>query len=112
MVSTLIMLASGGIFFVVGLGVTFIADAIAQANAQQAPETAIIGNVVAFGFSAAMSLFFCGFGWLAVKRYQPLFLVGMLLYLLDGLLFLMLGQVMAAAFHAYALYGMWSGFQA
>src|SRR6185436_15902650 len=75
-------------------------------------QTAVIGKIVAFGFSAAMSLVFCGFGWLALKRYQPLFLMGMLLYLLDGLLFLLMGEIMAAAFHAYALYCMWGGFQA
>lgn len=111
-VNTLIMLVSGGLFFVVGLGVTSIADAIAEVNAQQSPEFAVFGKVVAFGFSAVMSLFFCGFGWLAVNRYQPLFVIGMALYLLDGMLFLLMGQMMAAAFHAYALYGMWNGFQA
>ena len=111
-VNTLIMLVSGGLFFVVGLAVTCFADSIAQINAQQAPEFAMVGKVAALGFSAMMSLVFCGFGWLAVNRYQPLFAIGMLLYLLDGLLFLLMGQIMAAAFHAYALYGMWNGFQA
>jgi hypothetical protein len=111
-VNTLIMLVSGGLFFVVGLAVTCLADGIAQVNGQQAPEFAVVAKVVAFGFSGAMSLLFCGFGWLAVNRYQPLFVIGMLLYLLDGLLFLLMGQMMAAAFHAYALYGMWNGFQA
>ena len=111
-VNTLIMLVSGGLFFVVGLAVTCLADDIARECAQQFPDAAVLIKVVAFGFSAAMSLLFCGFGWLALKRYQPLFVLGMLLYLLDGLLFLLLGQMMAAAFHAYALYCMWSGFQA
>ena len=111
-VNTLIMLVSGGLFFILGLGVTCLADEFAEFNAQKFPETAVVGKVVAFGFSAIMSLVFCGFGWLALKRYQPLFFLGMVLYLLDGLLFLLLGQLMSAAFHAYALYSMWAGFQA
>jgi hypothetical protein len=111
-VNTLIMVVSGGIYFVLGLGVTFIADEIAQVNAGQNPRAAIAFKAMAFGFSIFMSLVFCGFGWMAGKRYQPLFLLGMALYLLDGLLFVLLGQILAAAFHAYALYGMWGGFQA
>jgi hypothetical protein len=111
-VNTLIMVVSGGFYFVLGLGVTFIADWIATANAAQNPQGAIVLKAMAFGFSVFMSLVFCGFGWLAVKRYQPLFLLGMTLYLLDGLLFVLMGQILAAAFHAYALYGMWGGFQA
>jgi hypothetical protein len=111
-VNTLIMLISGGIYFVVGLAVTNITDQFAQAIAQQSPEAAVFAKVAAFAFSAFVSLAFCGFGWLALKRYQPLFFLGMVLYLLDGLLFLLLREFMAAAFHAYALYCMWSGFQA
>lgn len=111
-VNTLIMLVSGGLYFVVGLAVTCLADEIARTNAQQFPKAALILKVVAFGFSAGMSLLFCVFGWLALKRYQPLFFLGMVLYLLDGLLFLLIGEIMAAAFHAYALYCMWSGFRA
>ena len=110
-INTLIMLISGGIYFVLGLGVTFIADAIAQ-NAGQNPQESAVLKVVAFVFSVVMSLVFCGFGWLANKRFQPLYFLGMTLYLLDGLLFLMLGQMLACAFHAYALYCMWGGFRA
>ncbi|MGI8979822.1 MAG: hypothetical protein ACR2FY_11410 [Pirellulaceae bacterium] len=111
-VNSLIMLVSGGIYFVVGLGITSVADAIAEMNAQQAPETAILGKIVAFGFSAVVSLVVCGFGWLALQRWQPVFFLGMVLYLLDGLLFLISGELLATAFHAYVLYGMWCGFQA
>ena len=92
MVNTLIMLVSGGLFFVVGLAVTCLADGIAQVNAQQAPEFAVVAKVVAFGFSAAMSLLFCGFGWLAGGKSVPalvcdwdaLVLIGWSAVLADG----------------------------
>lgn len=111
-VNALIMIVGGGVSLVFGLGVTFIGGAIAEGAAQQAPENAGIARVIGFGFTLFMALIFCGFGWLANKRFQPVYFIGMVLYLLDGLLFLPLGMWMSTAFHAYALYIMWSGFQA
>lgn len=112
LINSLIMLVGGGTFFVIGLGVTLISDSIAVHNAQQAPANAVLFKGMAFAFDLIVAGFVCGFGWLAGKRWQPVFLLGMVLYLLDGLLFLMIGQMMAVAFHAYGLYCMWSGFRA
>ncbi len=112
LINSLIMLVGGGTFFVIGLGVTLIVDVGAVEAAKQNPEQAIVLKGVAFAFDLFVAGVVCGFGWLAVKRWQPLFFLGMVLYLLDGLLFLMFGQIMAVAFHAYGLYCMWSGFQA
>jgi len=53
-----------------------------------------------------------GFGWLSARRYLALFGVGMALYLVDGLIFLLFQDWLSVAFHGYALFCMWSGFQA
>jgi hypothetical protein len=112
LINSLIMLVGGGTFFVIGLGVTLIVDVGALHQAQKVPENAVALKAVAFAFDLFVAAIVCGFGWLAVKRWQPVFFLGMVLYLLDGLLFLIFGQMMAVAFHAYGLYCMWSGFQA
>jgi hypothetical protein len=112
LVNSFIMLVGGGTIFVMGLAATLIVDGFSAEAAQQAPAAATVIKVIAFALNVVVALFVCGFGWLAGKRYQPLFAVGMVLYLLDGLLFLMFGHMMAAAFHAYGLYCMWSGFRA
>ena len=112
LINSLIMLVGSGAFFVIGLGVTLLVDVGAVEAAKQNPEQAIVLKGVAFAFDFFVAGVVCGFGWLAVKRWQPVFFLGMVLYLLDGLLFLMFGQIMAVAFHAYGLYSMWSGFQA
>ncbi|MBC7855511.1 MAG: hypothetical protein IAF94_18945 [Pirellulaceae bacterium] len=112
LINSLIVLVGGGTFFIIGLGVTLIADFGAVEAARQTPEKAVLFKGMAFAFDLFVAVVVCGFGWMAGKRYQAVFLLGMALYLLDGLLFLMFGQLMAVAFHAYGLYCMWSGFQA
>lgn len=111
-VNALMMLVGGNISIVFGLGTTFIGGALAEGEALNAPQNAGIARAVGFGFTLFIALIVCGFGWLANKRYQPVFFLGMVLYLLDGLLFLPLQMWISAAAHAYALYIMWGGFQA
>jgi len=111
-INSLIMLVGGGTFFVIGLGITLISDVGALQAAGNHPEKAVAFKAMAFVFDLFVAGIVCGFGWLSVKRWQPVFILGMLLYLLDGLLFLMFGQIMAVAFHAYGLYCMWSGLNA
>ncbi len=36
----------------------------------------------------------------------------MILYLLDGLIYVLVGDWMSVGFHAFVLFGMWSGFSA
>ena len=52
------------------------------------------------------------FGWLSRKRLLWIFGIGMFLYLLDGLLYLLIGDYLSGAFHGYALYSMFTGFNA
>ncbi|HEX5106223.1 MAG TPA: hypothetical protein VFV87_20530 [Pirellulaceae bacterium] len=112
LINSIIVLFGGGTYFVIGLGVTVITDHFAVAAAQQSPDAAVLVKGGAFAFDLFVAAALCAFGWLSVKRWQPVFILGMTLYLLDGLLFLMFGRMMAVAFHAYGLYCMWSGFQA
>ncbi len=111
-VNTLIMLVGGNFAIVFGLGTTYIGGALAEGTAQNVPQDAGIARAVGFGFTVFIALIFCGFGWLANKRFQSMYFMGMGLYLLDGLLFLPLGMWIIAASHAYAVYIMWGGFQA
>ncbi|MCE9525199.1 MAG: hypothetical protein K8R36_04005, partial [Planctomycetales bacterium] len=82
LINSLIILVGGGTFFVLGLGVTLIADFGAVQAAQQTPENAILYKGIAFTFDLAVAGIVCGFGWLAGKRWQPIFFLGMVLYLL------------------------------
>lgn len=112
LVNSIISLTGGDRHFVVGLGVTFAADIVARVVAEQNPEAATVAKGVAFGFSVAVAGVLCLFGWLARRPLLPVFIIGMVLYLLDGLLYVLFQDWMSVGFHAFVLFGMWSGFQA
>jgi hypothetical protein len=112
LVNSLILLNGGKTFFVIGLGITLLVDVLGTSVAQRMPQNAQAITVVTFAVDVLIALFVAGFGWLAAKRYQTAFLLGMALYLLDGLLFVLFQDWMSVAFHAFALFCMWNGFKA
>jgi hypothetical protein len=112
LVNSAVILGGGSIFFVIGLGVTLMADSLAAAISQHHPEAVWIVKGVALAFDVFVAAVLIGFGWLSARRYLALFGVGMALYLVDGLIFLLFQDWLSVAFHGYALFWMWSGFQA
>jgi len=112
LINSVILLSGGDRHFVVGLGVTLVADTIAKAVADQHPEIATVAKGIAFGFDLFVAAVVCLFGWLSRRPILPIFVVGMILYLLDGLIYLMVGDWMSVGFHVFVLLGMWSGFSA
>jgi hypothetical protein len=111
LVNSAIILAEGNITFVVGLGVMQIADGLAAAIAQHQPHVEWTAKGIAIVFDLFVAGIFAGFGWLSGRRYLPIFVTGMILYLMDGLIFLYFGDWFPVAFHIFALVCMWSGFQ-
>jgi hypothetical protein len=111
-VNSAILLGGGDRHFVIGLAVTMIVDGIANGIAQQAPDNATLIRGTAIGMDAVIVVVVLLFGWLSNRRYSAIFAVGMFLYLLDGLLFILFEDWFSIAFHAFALYGMWKGFAA
>ena len=112
LVNTIIAHSGGDRHFIVGLSFTAIVDAIAQEIGKQHPEAATTAIVIAIGFSCFVTLAAVLFGWMSRKRWLAAFVIGMVIYLLDGLLYLLLGDILSAAFHGYALWSMASGFNA
>jgi hypothetical protein len=112
MINSIILLSGGDRHFVVGLGVTSIADGVARAVADQNPEVAGVAKGIAFGFTVFVAVVVCLFGWLSRRPILPIFVVGMILYLLDGLIYVAFGDWMSVGFHAFVLFGMWNGFNA
>jgi hypothetical protein len=52
------------------------------------------------------------FGVFANKLHTWAFLVGMILYALDGLIFLLVGDWLSVGFHVFALFCIFGGFSA
>ena len=89
--------------FIVGLGITQVADAIFAGSGG-------VSTVVAILFDATALTIFVVLGYLSRLLKLWAFAIGMVLYALDGLLFLLVGDYLSIAFHAYALFGMFLGF--
>ena len=113
MITAILQISGSDINFVVGLGVTLIIAAIAAASDQNVgPEAAIVIKAIAIGFCALVSAFFAGLGFFARRGHVWAFVVGMLLYLLDGLIYLAVGLWMSVGFHAFVLIYLFNGCKA
>jgi hypothetical protein len=102
-VNSLIVIFGGKFHFVVGLGITSVVDAFARRVGSAGSVLAIIIN----GFVAGVLVVL---GTFAVKAQRWAFLVGMALYLSDGLLVVSVKDYFAVAFHAYALFAIYRGY--
>ena len=69
-------------------------------------------KAVAIAFDFVIIGMFAFFGYYAGKRSSAVFIIGIVIYVLDGLLLLLLGIWAAAAFHAFALFFIIRGFMA
>jgi hypothetical protein len=109
-VNSLIFLFGGNWSFFAGLGVTQIVDAIVfQINESEGVSVVkIIGFVINLFIGGIFLL--CGL-W-ANKLQIWAFVAGMILYLLDGLLLLLIGAYLPAAFHAFVLFMIFRGLSA
>jgi len=91
--------------FVIGLGITQVADAVAPGLGSAGAIAAIVIDAIALGFFVLM-------GALAGKAMRWAFILGMIAFGLDGGINLLAQDFIGAAFHAYALYCIYRGFAA
>ena len=103
-VNSVISLSGGRIRFIFGLGATEFVDALAQHRGSLSP-TLLLAVSVLFGGVVAL------FGYFGRKEQSWAFLVGMGIYVCDGLLLLPVGQYLGAAFHVWALFRIFQGLQ-
>ncbi len=105
MINSMVVIFGGNFHFVVGLGITSVVDAMAKRIGTAGSVLDLIIN----GFVAGV---FVLFGYFACKAQKWAFMVGMGLYLLDGVLLLSARDFLSVGFHAYALYAIHRGYTA
>lgn len=91
--------------FVIGLGVTQILDLFGN---KLGPS----GKIVVLGLDLLVAGVFILFGVFAVKGQAWAFIVGMVLFTLDGLIFLLAQDWLGIGFHVFVLYCLFRGFNA
>ena len=111
--SVVVLLANGNWNFVIGLGATQFVDGVALFFLEDLPqESALLVKSIALGVDAVLIGLFFLFGFLALKGKRAAFIVGIALYALDGLLFLLLQDWFGLGFHAFALFSIFGGLSA
>ncbi len=112
-VNTLIGLSGSDWSFIIGLGITQMIDGVvAVIKPELAAGTATVLPIVALLLDLIITGLFILFGWLAKQGYTWSFIIGMVFYEFDGLIFLLAGDWLSTAFHVFALWGMFKGLQA
>jgi hypothetical protein len=105
LVNTIAAYAGWGIQFAIGLGITQVFDGIGSRMASGGTAVALVLDILAAGILIL-------FGFFASKGHSWAFIVGMILFALDGLL-LVIGSVwIGVAIHAFVLYCLFKGFTA
>ena len=104
-INSLLGLMNASINFVIGLGMTELFDEFGG-------HSGAAGKGVALGLDLLAAGFYVLYGLFARKGARWAFVVGMIFYALDGLLLLVAKDWLSVAFHAYALFRIFQGFQA
>ena len=103
LVNTIIFLFNGSISFVIGLGITQIVSGLASAFEAQTGASNLL-KLSAFLVNLTISAVFVTIGYFAGSRMIWAFIVGIVLYVLDGLIFFLFGDIWSIGFHAFALF--------
>jgi hypothetical protein len=108
-VTSIIAFAGGGWGFLISLGTTQVIDAIA---AGLSAELGGAPRVVALVLDLLVTGAFVAFGVLAGKRFLWAYIIGLVAFLLDGLVSLLVQDWLGVVAHAVVLFIMFRGFQA
>ena len=112
LINSLIALMDGSWYFIFGLGITQLVDGFVMAGIEALPGVGTVFRIVGFGVNLVILSVFCLFGWLARRGRQGAFVVGMVLYALDAVLYLWVGDLWGLAFHGWVLYALFGGLRA
>jgi hypothetical protein len=95
--------------FIFGLGITQVFDGIGMSLAEQ---HGAVPKYIAFALNCVIAVVYIVLGIFSSRRVTPVFIVGLVLYALDGLLCLLVGAWLNVAFHAFAGFYIFRGMQA
>ena len=109
LVTSILSLSGSRWHFILSLGSTQIIDFLGNTIAERLGNAA---KVIAFVLDIFITGIFAGLGWMAGKRHLWAYILGMVLFGLDGLLLFLDQDWISAIFHALVIYWIFRGFQA
>jgi hypothetical protein len=109
-ITSLIAFFGGGIQFIFSLGITQIIDGFAAAISAELGGSG--AKVVALVLDLIISGIFVLFGYLSNQKMIWAFAIGMVVFLLDGLMSLLMTDIISVLAHAFVLFFLIRGFMA
>lgn len=110
LINTVIALAGADFSFAIGLGITQIFDGVAAAIAEESATPALKFIAVALDLIAIAA--FVGLGFLGRARHSWAFIVGIVLFGLDTIFFLLAFAVLGIIIHGLAIFYLFRGMTA
>lgn len=92
--------------FFAGLGITQVIDALGM------NWEGVVVTVITLGLNVLVAAIFVAFGYFGRKRVVWMYILGMILYALDGLIFAVISAWLELGFHIFALLMMYGGLYA
>jgi len=111
-INSILSLTGSSTYFVIGLAATLIVDGLTVGVSQSLPDASVIVKIIGLLLSILIAGVFALFGYFASQGKRWAFLVGMVLYGLDGLIMLAFADWIGVLFHAFFLWGLFGGFRA
>src|SRR6266850_897760 len=108
-INSAILMSGGTLSFMFGLGITQVVDALSMRGSGGEPGVLPIG---ALAVDVLLAAGIAIVGYFAFRGHASAYISGMVLYALDGLVVLLVGAYLSAAFHLFVLWGMWRGLEA
>lgn len=100
-----LIITGADITFIFGLGITLLFDAVGR-------EVGGIAQYITLTISFLIAAFFIVLGIFANDKRTWPFVVGIIAYSLDAVLYLVIGEFLGFGFHLFALFGIYTGFKA
>ena len=110
LINSAIFLFGGEISFILGLAVTQVIDGLVGAAIAEGAPGGL--KVIAVGLDLVVAFIFVLFGYFSNKGLALAFIIGSIIYIFDGLIYLAVGDMLAAGFHVFALFFIIRGFLA
>jgi hypothetical protein len=104
LINAVLAFSGQGWRFILGLGITQVVQELAEQSGGAGVKAGIVG--------LAMIAFFTALGQRAVLGNQWAFVLGMVLFGLDGCIFVLAWDWIGVAFHGFALAMIWKGYMA
>ena len=111
-INSILSMTGSGTYFVIGLAVTLMVDGMTIGLSESLPDVSAIVKIIGLVLSILIAGVFALFGFFASQGKRWAFLVGMVLYGLDGLIMLAFADWIGVLFHGFFLWGLFGGWRA